>query len=143
MNRERLPRGLAKSRRTRIAEVRRTLIPDIAKRLEQTYFDKERLEVITMQLSAEQPVKLPEPVEGQTRAELEVERAWLQLKLGIITQAEQQSVLSEKFNEWEQRLPDVYHALTAPNREGISRAQEIRNKVMPPPPKIAGFYTKR
>lgn len=78
----------------------------------------------------------------QTRTGLEIEQIWLQLKFGMITQAEKEKLLSSKFDELEQAKPDVYRWLTSRNEHGLSMAERIRDKVMPPI-RIAGFHAKR
>ena len=78
----------------------------------------------------------------QTRNGLEIELIWLQFKLGRITQVEKQQALSTKFDELEKVNPDVYQWLTSRNEQGLSMAERIRDKVIPPI-RVAGYYTKR
>ena len=77
----------------------------------------------------------------KTKAELEIEQIWLRFKTGMITQADQQRELSKKFDDLEKGKPDVYNWLVDISG-GPSRAQQIRNKVVPPV-RIAGHHTTR
>lgn len=77
----------------------------------------------------------------QTRTGLEIEHIWLQLRLGIITPAEKQRLLAGKFDELEKHKSSLYRWLTE-NEHGLSMAERIRDKVMPPI-RVAGYYTKR
>ena len=78
----------------------------------------------------------------QTRTGLEIEHIWLQLKLGSITQPEKEQLLKSKFDELEQANPDMYQWLVSKNEQGLSMAERIRDKVIPPT-RVAGYYTKR
>jgi hypothetical protein len=76
----------------------------------------------------------------QRRAEWKIEEIWLKFKLGKITKAEQQHDLSSLFDELEGGMPDVYHRLVD-NTHGPSRAQQIRDEVIPQI-RIGGYYAK-
>lgn len=78
----------------------------------------------------------------QTRTGLEIEHIWLELKLGIITQADKERSLSGMFDGLEKDNPDVYNWLVARNDHGLSMAERIRDKVMPPV-YVGGYHTKR
>ncbi|MDP2860831.1 MAG: hypothetical protein Q8N98_03915, partial [bacterium] len=78
----------------------------------------------------------------QTRTGLEIEGIWLRFKLGSITQPEKQQLLTRKFDGLKQANPDVYQWLVSKNGDGLSVAERIRDKVMPPT-HVAGYHTKR
>lgn len=78
----------------------------------------------------------------QTLTSLEIERLWLQLKLGIITQAEKQQSLEGICKELKENKPDVYNWLFAEDKQGLSMARRIRDKVFPPI-YVGQYYTKR
>ena len=79
----------------------------------------------------------------QTQTCLKIERTWLQLKLGIITQADKQRSLAGIFNELEENNLGVYNWLFARNEDGLSMVERIRDKVMPPAIYVGGYHTKR
>jgi hypothetical protein len=78
----------------------------------------------------------------QTLTSLEIERLWLQLKLGIITQAEKQQSLEGICKELKENKPDVYNWLFAEDKQGLSMVRRIRDKVFPPI-YVGQYYTKR
>ena len=78
----------------------------------------------------------------QTRTGLEIERLWLQLKLGIITQPEKQQSLEGICNELKEYKPDVYNWLFAEDQHGLSMVKRIRDKIFPPI-YVGQYYTKR
>jgi len=134
--------GEAVHRRRALADGRQG-VSEINKRIIDRIQGKQRLEEIGNFLSPEDLTlaSMQHPQQEQTRAELEIEQMWLQLKLGMITQEQQRQLLTSKFDELEKGKADVYHWLVD-NANGPSRAQQIRDKVMPPI-RIAGYYTKR
>lgn len=79
----------------------------------------------------------------QKRAELEVEHIWLERKCGLISPEQQVKLLSDKFDRLQLELPDVYEWLTGRVKLEPTRAELIRQKVMPPPPQIAGYGAKK
>jgi hypothetical protein len=78
----------------------------------------------------------------QTLTSLEIERLWLQLKLGIITQAEKQQSLEGICKELKENKPGVYNWLFAEDKQGLSMVRRIRDKVFPPI-YVGQYYTKR
>jgi hypothetical protein len=78
----------------------------------------------------------------QTRTGLEIERIWLLLRLGIINKDDKQRSFAGIFDELEKTKIGVYNWLVARNEHGLSMAERIRDKVMPPI-RVAGYYTKR
>ena len=142
MPKEQLSHGGAIHRRREIGAARQDisrLSKEIIGRLEA----RTRLKEIDSLLSPGNPIlSLVSYVDrDKDRASLEIEQIWLKYKLGISTQAEQQSGLSKKFDDLEKGMPAVYDWLTKIDN-GPSKAQQIRDKVIPPI-RIAGFPTKR
>lgn len=139
---KKIPHGEAKHRRRELARHRRD-ISDIAQQIIKKIEARDRLAEIEKRLSQDNfalSVMSPQERE-QTRAELEIEQIWLQYKCGLITQEQQNQLLSSKFDELEKARPDVYHELVR-NDHGLSIAQQIRNRVISPI-RIGGYYTKR
>lgn len=134
--------GEAVHRRRELAAKRQEVF-DISQRIMKRIEVKERLAEIEKLLSPDDltlsVMNLQE--RERTRAELEIEQIWLQLKCGVITKAQQLQSLTSKFDELEKAKPDVYHSLVR-NDHGLSIAQQIRDNVMPPI-RVAGYYTKR
>jgi len=129
--------------RRRILADRRQEVSDINKRIVDRIQGKQSLEEIGKLLSPDDLTLSIMNIQEreQTRAELEIKQIWLQLKLGMITQEQQKQLLTSKFDELENGKADVYHWLVD-NAHGPSRAQQIRDNVMPPI-RVAGYYTKR
>jgi hypothetical protein len=105
---------------------------------------RERLEEIGQYLSPEDKTLsiMTDQEREQTLTGLKIERIWLQLKLGIITQPEKQSSLAGIFNEAEKKKSGVYDWLDARNKDGLSMKERIRDKVFPPI-YVGKYYTKR
>ncbi|MBU1326936.1 hypothetical protein KKG44_04890 [Patescibacteria group bacterium] len=142
MDKERLSYGKAVNRRRILAEHRRG-IHDISRRIIERIEAKDRLAELGKLLSPDNGTlsRMNAYDREQTRAELEIEQIWLQLKCGLITQEQRNQLLSSKFDELEKAKPDVYHELVK-NDHGLSIAQQIRNRVIPPI-HVGGYYTKR
>lgn len=143
MNGKRLSHSKVKHRRGTLAEARRGVF-DVDKRIIDRSQAERRLAQIEELLSPDnQSLSTLDAQELElTRTGLEIEYIWLKLKLGIITQTENQQLLTSRFDELQQTKPDVYQWLVLENEHGLSMAQWIRNKVFPPT-LVAGFYTKR
>jgi len=142
MSKEQLSYGGAKHRRSELSTFRKE-VSDLNKRITEELNAQDRLAEIGTRLSGDPTLSIANLMEReQTRAELEVEQLWLQLKLGFISQGQQQQLLSREFNKLEKGMPDVYNWLVGIDLHGPTRAQQIREKVIPPI-RIAGYSTKR
>lgn len=138
-------KGEAIHRRKILAETRRRVVFSVDEKI----IDKEqaaaRLTEVNTLLDLENlglSVFTPQELE-QTRAGLEIEQIWIRYKLGIISSVEEKNrLLQTKFNELEQTKPGTYQWLTSRDDRGLSMAERIRDKVMPPI-RVAGFHTKR
>ncbi len=141
---KKLPHSEAVYRRRILAATRQAVVFDIDKKILETSQAQERLEEIGKLLSPDDTsLSLLNAQElGQTRTGLEIEQIWLQFKLGMITPAEKQQLLANKFDELEKSNPDVYQWLVSGSEHGLSMAERIRDKVMPPI-RVEGYYTKR
>ena len=144
MTKEHLPRSEKIHRRRVLADHRRQDLHDVSKQIIKKLEAQKRLSEVTELLSPKNPVlSLIAPLEReQTRASLELEQIWLELKCGMINREEHSQLLQQKFTELENGMPDVYHWLTDMHLRNPSRAQQIRDKVIPPI-HIGGYYTKR
>ncbi len=144
MSKEQLSRSEKIHRRRTLADHRRHDLDVVSRQIIKKIEAKNRLTEIEKILSPKNPVlRLLAPMEQeQTRASLEIEQIWLKLKCGMIKQDEHSQLLQQKFTQLEKKLPDVYHWLTDMQGRNPSRAQLIRNQVIPPI-RIDGFYTKR
>lgn len=144
MSKEHLSKSERIHRRRALADHRRHDLDVVSRQIIKKIEAKNRIMEIDALLSPKNPtLRLLAPMESeQTRASLEIEKIWLQLKCGMIKQDEHSQLLQQKFTDLEKKMPDVYHWLTDMNLDTLSRAQQIRNKVIPPI-RIEGFYTKR
>lgn len=147
MTPERIPRkkishGEAVYRRRLLAEARQKGVFNIDQHIIDKNQAQRRLTEINQYLSPEDQTLsvMDSQQQEQTRTELEIERIWVQFKLELITPADKQRLLAAKFDEVEKK-PALYDWLTK-NEHGLSMAEKIRDKVMPPT-RIAGYYTKR
>lgn len=143
-SKERRSHGEAVHRRRILAATRQGEVFDVNKKILETSQAQERLEEIEKLLSPDDTTLslLNAQEREQTRASLEIEGIWLQFRLGIVTQPDKQRLLTGKFDELEKTKPDVYQRLVTKSDQGLSMAERIRDKVIPPS-NIAGFYTKR
>ena len=142
MPKERLSYGGAKHRRRELSSFRKE-VTDLNRRITEKVNARDRLAEIGNRLSGDPTLSIMNPMEReQTRAELEIEQIWLQRKLGFITEGQQQQLLSREFNKLEAGKPDIYNWLVATDLHGPTRAQQIRDRVIPPI-RIAGFHTNR
>jgi hypothetical protein len=142
MPKEHLSYGDAKHRRRELSTFRKD-VSELNKRITEKLNAQDRLAEIGARLSGDPTLSIANPLEReQTRAELEVEQLWLQLKLGFISQGQQQQLLSREFNKLEKGKPGVYNWLVGTDFHGPTKAQQIRDKWFPPI-RIAGFTTKR
>jgi hypothetical protein len=143
MHKEHLSRGEAVNRRRALAIARKTALLDIDARILEKQQARDRLQEIDWELSPESLTfsEMTQPELDQTRVALEIERIWLQSKLGIITPVEKQRSFDDIFKKI-QRKPEVHRWLTSENEHGVSMLQRIRDKVIPPI-RIEGYYTKR
>lgn len=144
MERIRLSHSEAVNRRRILAATRQAAVFDVNEKITERNQAGRRLAQIEELLSPDnQSLSILNAQElEQTRTGLEIERIWLQFKFSIITTAEKQQLLTSKFDELEQANPDVYQWLFSENEHGLSMAQRIRDKVIPPI-RVAGYYTKR
>lgn len=141
--RDRLPHSEAVHRRRILAAKRKAEVFDVNKKILETSQAQERLEEVRRLLSPDDTTLSslnPQELE-QTRTALEIESIWLQFKLGIITQADKQKLLTGKFDELKETKPNVYTWLIDENEHGLSMAEKIRDKVIPPT-HVGGYYTK-
>ncbi len=139
------PRGEAIHRRRILAVARRFAVFDPDERIIEMSQAKQRLAYIDQLLSPDDPTlsDLNDQEREQTQTGVEIERIWLQLKLGRITQEEKKRLLAGKFDELERDKPGVYNWLVARDKHGgLSMAERIRDKVMPPT-RVEGYHTKR
>jgi hypothetical protein len=124
---------------------RRINIPELNRQIIEGIKTRDRLAEIKRLLSSDSlamsAMKLQE--KARVRAKLEIEQIWQMLKCEMISEPKQQHLLSSKFDEWQKIIPDVYIWLVTPGEDGMSEAQKIRYKVMPPRPRIAEYHTKR
>lgn len=134
----------AVNRRRILAIARRTAVLNVDARILEKNQARDRLAEIDQYLSPDDQTlsMMTDPELDQTRTGLEIERTWLQLKLGIITPAEKEQSLAGIFEEVEKNKPEVSGWLNARNEHGLSMKERIRDKVMPPI-RVAGYYTKR
>ena len=145
MSRERrLPHSEAVHRRRILAATRQAAVFEVNERITERSQAGRRLAEIEELLSPDnQSLSVLNAQElEQTRTGLEIEHIWLQFKLGSKTQPEKEQLLKSKFDELEQANPDVYQWLVSKNEQGLSMAERIRDKVIPPT-RVAGYYTKR
>lgn len=144
VNKEKLSRGVAIHRRRILAETRQNAVFDVNTKILERRQAEERLVEIDFLLKPDnQTLSMMNELErDQTRIGLEIERIWIQVKLGIITPGEKQQALASTFDELEKTKPHLYQWLTFKNEHGLSMAEKIRNKVFPPT-RVAGYYTKR
>jgi len=135
--------GEAVNRRRILAETRQRAVFNVDQRIIERSQAGRRLTEIDQILSPDDKTLSIMNIQEreQTRTGLEIEHIWLQLKLDIITQAEKERLLADKFDELEKHKPSLYRWLTE-NEHGLSMAKQIRNKVMPPI-RVTGYYTKR
>jgi len=140
----RLPHSEAVHRRRILAATRQAAVFKVNERITERSQAGQRLAEIEELLSPDnQSLSVLNAQElEQTRTGLEIEHIWLQLKLGSITQPEKEQLLKSKFDELEQANPDMYQWLVSKNEQGLSMAERIRDKVIPPT-RVAGYYTKR
>jgi len=103
----------------RLAEIKKLLSPDNLELSRMSFFEGEK-----------------------TKAEWEIERIFLQLKLRKITQEDSRRKLSGFLGNLEKSMPDVYHSLVGDEIKP-SKVQEIRNDVMPPIIYGGRYYAKR
>jgi hypothetical protein len=103
---------------------------------------RERLMEIDRTLSPDDQTlsRMTDPERDQTRAGLEIERIWLQLKLGIINQDEKDRSLAGIVKD-SSKKPDVNNWLFAEDQHGLSMAARIRDKVFPPI-SVGRYYVK-
>ena len=142
MTKEQLSYGGAKHRRRELSSFRKEAA-DLNRRITEKVDARDRLAQIGSRLSGDPTLFIANLMEReQTRAELEIEQIWLQRKLGFITEGQQQQLLSREFNKLEKGKPDVYNWLVGTDLHGPTRAQQIRDRVIPPI-RIAGYPTKR
>ena len=145
MSRERrLPHSEAVHRRRILAATRQAAVFKVNERITERSQAGQRLAEIEELLSPDnQSLSVLNAQElEQTRTGLEIEHIWLQFKLGSISQPEKERLLKSKFDELEQANPDMYQWLVSKNEQGLSMAERIRDKVIPPT-RVAGYYTKR
>ena len=146
MNKEHIPHrshGREINRRKILAIARKAAVLDVDALIIEKKQARDRLTKIDWTLSpnSQELSEMTDPERDQTRTGLEIERIWLQLKLGIITPAEKEQSLAGIFKEVEKK-PDVNNWLFAKDQHGLPMAVRIRDKVMPPI-RVAGYYTKR
>lgn len=143
-SKKRLSHGEAVHRRRILAKMRQETVLNVDQRIIEKRQAEWRLMEIDQILSPDDETLSIMNIQEreQTRTGLEIERIWLQLRLGIIPPAEKQRLLAGKFDELEEVKPDVYAWLVARNKHGLSMAERIRDKVMLPL-YVGGYYTKR
>lgn len=143
MSKERLSHGKAVNRRRILAETRQNAVLDTDKHIiEKEQARKRLMEIDHLLLPDNQTLSMMNKQElEQTQTGLEIERVWLQLKLGVITPAQKQQVLTDKFDQLKKHKPALYKWLTN-NEHNLSMAERIRDKVNPPI-HVGGYYTKQ
>lgn len=148
MTPERIPHkkishGEAIHRRRILADIRQKAVFDVDKPILDRDEANRRLAEINQYLSPEdQTLSIMESQQREeTRTELEIERSWLQSKLGLISSADRQRSISGILNELQINKSIVYERLVD-NEHGLSMLEKIRNKVYPPT-LVAGYHTKQ
>jgi hypothetical protein len=143
MPKEHLSHGEAVNRRRALAIARKTALLDLDARILEKQQARDRLKDIDWTLSPESLTfsEMTQPELDQTRASLEIERVWLQSKLGIITPVEKQRSIENVLKRIKSK-PEVHRWLISENEHGVSMLQRIRDKVNPPV-SISGYHTTR
>lgn len=132
------------NRRRVLAEARREPSPDREERRTADSKDdpirQARIRLLNVELALSPNNE--ESMAPSEEASLEIERIWLEFKVGDISADERNSRFQKKLDDWGTSNPDVFDLLTRVNGSGVNRLAEIRDKVIPPI-KIGGFHTKR
>lgn len=136
--------GEAVHRRRLLAEARQKAVFNIDQRIiDRSQAERRLVEIDKILSPDDQSLAIMDREERErTKVGLEVEHIWLEFRLGIITSAEKQSKLAVKFDEVWLDNEDRFNWLTSKNEHGVSMAEKIRDKVIPPM-RVAGYYTKR